>query len=88
MNTFFLSVLGDLYPNSPQPAQTAEGPVGSHTKGGGSHLLHQLPRCRGREAAENNQGKCTPYTNARLVKITLFLSGSKLPLTAGQNKFP
>lgn len=46
-----------LYPNFLQPTQTAEGFAGSNTEGGGSHLLHQLPCCRRREAAEDNQGK-------------------------------
>lgn len=40
-----------------QPAEAAEGFVGSTTKSCGSHLLHQFPGCRGREAAEDHQGK-------------------------------
>lgn len=42
---------------SSQPAETAEGFVGSVAESCGSHLLHQLPGCGGREAAEDHEGK-------------------------------
>lgn len=40
-----------------QPAEATEGPAGSSTESGGSYLLHQLPGCRGGEAAEDYKGK-------------------------------
>lgn len=42
---------------SSQPAETAEGFVGGAAESCGSHLLHQLPGCGGREAAEDHSGK-------------------------------
>lgn len=37
-----------------QPEEAAEGFVGSFAESGGSHLCHQFPGCRGREAAEDH----------------------------------
>lgn len=37
-----------------QPTEAAEGFVGSTAESCGSHLLHQLPGCRGRKAAEDH----------------------------------
>lgn len=41
---------------STQSEEKSEGSFGGSTEGRGPHLLHQLPGCGGRQAAENHTG--------------------------------
>jgi hypothetical protein len=54
---------------SHQSEEAAEGPAGSAAEGGGAHLLHQLPGCRGGQAAEGYAGKWTACSMETLFHI-------------------